>query len=317
VPDPDDAAEPEVLPAVRRRGKLLPKFLIVSNMQVADPRNIVGGNQRVVRPRLEDARFFYNQDRKTRLEARVPQLGKVVYHNKLGSQLERAQRIKLLAGSIARQLKADVLQTERAAELAKADLLTGMVGEFPELQGVMDATTRTRTASRATWRRRSRSITCRASPATDCPRLPPARRSRSPTSSTRSPACSASASIPPAKRTRSGLRRAALGIVRILVEMHLPLSLHELAKAALAPFKSEAEVQMQDFIYDRFASYLKELGFSALQIDSVLSGRPTSLHIVIAQLEAVKAFRNPAGSGEPGGGKQTGGQYPAPGRSEG
>jgi glycyl-tRNA synthetase beta chain len=85
-------------------GKLLPKFLIVSNMRVADPRHIIGGNERVVRPRLEDARFFYGQDRKTRLEDRVPQLAKVVYHNKLGSQLERVERIQLLAGQIARLL---------------------------------------------------------------------------------------------------------------------------------------------------------------------------------------------------------------------
>src|SRR6185503_7115342 len=124
-------------PLFDAQGKLLPKFLIVSNMQVADPRHIIDGNQRVVRPRLEDARFFYDQDRKTRLETRVPLLGKVVYHNKLGTQLERVQRVKLLAGKIARVLGADALQAERAAELAKADLLTGMVGEFPELQGVM------------------------------------------------------------------------------------------------------------------------------------------------------------------------------------
>src|SRR5688572_3555738 len=110
-------------------GKLTGKFLIVSNMQVADPRHIVAGNQRVVRPRLEDARFFYDQDRKQRLEERIPLLAKVVYHNKLGSQLERMQRVKLLAGKIARVLGADVLQAERAAELAKADLLSGMVGE--------------------------------------------------------------------------------------------------------------------------------------------------------------------------------------------
>src|SRR6267143_218327 len=118
-------------------GKLLPKFLIVSNMKLADPRPIVGGNERVVRPRLEDARFFYNQDRKVRLEARVPQLARVVYHNQLGSQLERVERIQLLGGSIARALKADTVLAERAAWLSKADLLTGMVGEFPELQGFM------------------------------------------------------------------------------------------------------------------------------------------------------------------------------------
>ena len=118
-------------------GRLLPSFLIVSNMRVADPSNIVDGNQRVVRPRLEDARFFYDQDRKQRLEARVPLLSKVVYHHKLGSQRDRVDRLKLLAGTIASSIGADRAQAERAAELSKADLLTGMVGEFPELQGIM------------------------------------------------------------------------------------------------------------------------------------------------------------------------------------
>ena len=118
-------------------GRLLPSFLIVSNMRVADPSNIVGGNQRVVRPRLEDARFFYDRDRKQRLEARVPLLAKVVHHHKLGSQRDRVDRLKLLAGAIADSIGADRVQAERAAELSKADLLTGMVGEFPELQGIM------------------------------------------------------------------------------------------------------------------------------------------------------------------------------------
>src|SRR5229473_816680 len=110
-------------------GKLLPKFLIVSNMRVNDPRHIIGGNERVVRPRFEDARFFFNQDRKIRLEARVPRLAKVVHHNKLGSQLDRVQRIKRVAGEIARKLGADFVLAERAAELCKADLPTGMVSE--------------------------------------------------------------------------------------------------------------------------------------------------------------------------------------------
>src|SRR5207247_10383946 len=94
-------------------GKLLPKFLIVSNMKLADPRPIVGGNERVVRPRLEDARFFYDQDRKLRHEASVPQLARVVYHNQLGSQVERVEAIPLLAGSLARSLNADALLAER------------------------------------------------------------------------------------------------------------------------------------------------------------------------------------------------------------
>ena len=124
-------------PLFAHDGKLLSKFLVVSNMQVENPSAIVGGNEKVVRPRLEDARFFFNQDRKVRLEIRVPQLANVVYHNKLGSQLERVERIQLLAGKIARDIGADAAHAERAAWLSKADLLTGMVGEFPELQGLM------------------------------------------------------------------------------------------------------------------------------------------------------------------------------------
>ncbi len=118
-------------------GRLTNQFLIVSNMQLADPGNIVEGNNRVVRPRLADARFFFDTDRKTRLETRVPQLAGIVYHNKLGSQLERVERVQLLAGTIARAIGADQALAERAAWLAKADLVTSMVGEFPELQGIM------------------------------------------------------------------------------------------------------------------------------------------------------------------------------------
>jgi glycyl-tRNA synthetase beta chain len=118
-------------------GKLTNKFLIVSNMRLADPKNVVEGNNRVVRPRLADARFFFETDKKVRLEARVPQLGTIVYHNKLGSQLERVERVQLLAGRIAREIGADPVLAERAAWLAKADLVTSMVGEFPELQGIM------------------------------------------------------------------------------------------------------------------------------------------------------------------------------------
>ncbi|MGW8183114.1 MAG: glycine--tRNA ligase subunit beta [Burkholderiales bacterium] len=118
-------------------GKLLPRFLFVSNLAPANPREIVHGNERVLHARLSDAKFFFDQDRRTRLEARVPRLSNVVYHNKLGTQLERVERIQLLAGRIARAVGTDAVLAERAAWLSKADLLTEMVGEFPELQGVM------------------------------------------------------------------------------------------------------------------------------------------------------------------------------------
>ena len=118
-------------------GTLLNRFLIVSNMQLEDPSNIVIGNQRVVRPRLSDARFFFEQDKKQTLESRLPRLASVVYHNKLGNQFERVERLGVLAGHIAGLLSADVQAATRAALLAKVDLVTDMVGEFPELQGVM------------------------------------------------------------------------------------------------------------------------------------------------------------------------------------
>ncbi len=118
-------------------GNLTNKFLIVSNMRLADPQNIVEGNQRVVRPRLADARFFFETDKKIKLEDRVSQLGNVVYHHKLGSQLDRIGRVRALAKTVALTVGADPALADRAALLAKADLVSNMVGEFPELQGVM------------------------------------------------------------------------------------------------------------------------------------------------------------------------------------
>jgi glycyl-tRNA synthetase beta chain len=183
-------------------GKLLPRFLVVSNMKVTDARHIVGGNERVVRPRLEDARFFYEQDRKQRLEERVPLLSKVVYHNRLGSQLDRVQRIQLLAGSIARRLKTDAASAERAAWLSKADLLTGMVGEFPELQGLMgryyaihDGEPAAVAHAIEAHYRATRAIAFR--------RIRSRAPWRLPTSSIPWPACSASESSPPARRIPS------------------------------------------------------------------------------------------------------------------
>jgi len=273
-------------------GKLLPKFLIVSNMKVADPRHIVGGNQRVVRPRLEDARFFYDQDRKVRLEARVPQLARVVYHNKLGSQLERVQRIKLLAGKIARELGADVLQTERAAELAKADLLTGMVGEFPELQGVMGRYYALHDGEPGPV---ADAIAQHYYPRFAGDRLPEGPIACAVALADKLDAIAGLFSIgqhPTGEKDPFGLRRAALGVVRILVENKLRLSLTELARAAFEPFKSQTPVELVNFIYDRFAGYLREQGFSTLQVDAVMSKGPVNLSVVPQQLEAVRVFQS-------------------------
>jgi glycyl-tRNA synthetase beta chain len=268
-------------PLFDRQEKLLPRFLIVSNMKVADARHIIGGNERVVRPRLEDARFFYDQDRKLRLEARVPQLAKVVYHNKLGTQLERVQRVQLLAGKIARQLKADVAAAERAAWLSKADLLTGMVGEFPELQGVMG---RYYALHDGEPRVVADAIEAHYRPRFAGDRLPEDQVACALALADKLDALAGMFGIgqaPTGEKDPFGLRRAALGVVRILVERKLPLSLPELVE--------RPEVQV--FILERFAGYLREQGFSALQVDAVLSQGPTRLAVVPQQLEAVKAFQ--------------------------
>ncbi|HUQ26856.1 MAG TPA: glycine--tRNA ligase subunit beta [Burkholderiales bacterium] len=273
-------------------GKLLPKFLIVSNMKVADPRHIIGGNQRVVRPRLEDARFFYDQDRKTRLETRVPQLAKVVYHNKLGTQLERMERVKLLAGKIARVLGADVLLTERAAELAKADLLTGMVGEFPELQGVMGRYYALHDGEQQSV---ADAIQQHYRPRFAGDRLPESAIASAVALADKLDAIAGLFSIgqqPTGEKDPFGLRRAALGVVRILVENKLRLSLKELIHAAFEPFPTKPHTDLRDFMFDRFAGYLREQGYSTLQVDAVLSKQPVNLSVVPQQLEAVKVFQS-------------------------
>ena len=272
-------------------GKLLPKFLIVSNMKIDDPRHIIAGNQRVVRPRLEDARFFFDQDRKVRLEARVPQLEKVVYHNKLGSQLQRVERIQLLAGKIARELKADAALAERAAWLAKADLLTGMVGEFPELQGTMG---RYYAAHDGEPAQVAAAIEAHYLPRLAADRLPEGPVACAVALADKLDAIAGLFSIgqqPTGDKDPFGLRSAALGVVRILVENRLFLSLFQLASAAFEPFQSKAPNELTEFVYDRFTGYLKELGYSTLQVESVLCMKPTNLGVVLQQLEAVKAFQ--------------------------
>ncbi len=273
-------------------GKLTGKFLIVSNMQVADPRHIIGGNQRVVRPRLEDARFFYDQDRKQRLEERVPLLAKVVYHNKLGSQLDRVQRIKLLAGKIARMLGADALQAERAAELAKADLLTGMVGEFPELQGVMGRYYALHDKEPADV---ADAIEAHYRPRFAGDRLPEGPIACAVALADKLDAIAGMFSIgqqPTGDKDPFGLRRATLGAIRILVEHKLALSLKELIHAAFEPFEAKPHTLLRDFFFDRLSGYLKERGYSTLQVEAVVSKMPANLGVVPQQMEAVRVFQS-------------------------
>ena len=276
-------------------GKLTNRFLIVSNMQVADPVHIVSGNQRVVRPRLEDARFFYNQDRKERLEARISRLGKVVYHNKLGSQLERVERVAQLASAIARALATDHVAAGRAARLAKADLVTGMVGEFPELQGIMgryyalhdgepveiaNAVAEHYQPRFAGDQLPLHPISCAVAIADKLETLA---------------GLFGIGQLPTGDRDPFALRRHALGIIRILIERNLPLSLADLIKEAFAAFPTElkladAGTELQTFVFERLRGYFADAGYTAQEIDAVLSQRPQLLHKVPLRLAAVRAF---------------------------
>jgi glycyl-tRNA synthetase beta chain len=130
-------ANQKYFPLLDAEGRLTSRFLVVSNIRPADPANVIAGNERVVRPRLADAKFFFDQDRKRTLVSRVAELDRVVYHRELGSQGDRVRRLRRISRWVAERIGADPDRADRAAELAKADLLTDMVGEFPELQGIM------------------------------------------------------------------------------------------------------------------------------------------------------------------------------------
>jgi glycyl-tRNA synthetase beta chain len=272
-------------------GKLLPRFLFVSNIGAKQPAEIIHGNERVLRARLSDARFFYDQDRRTRLEDRVPRLAQVVYHGKLGSQLERVERIQLLAGRIARDLRTDALLVERAAWLAKADLLTEMVGEFPELQGVVGRYYALHDGEPAAV---AEAIGAHYRPRYAGDRLPEGAVACAVALADKLDALAGFFSIgqqPTGDKDPFGLRRAALGVVRIIVENGLSLSLTDLADAAFEPFKSNAGTDLVWFINERFAGYLRDSGFSTLQVDAVLSRNPIRPDLVPRQLEAVRAFQ--------------------------
>ena len=275
--------------------RLRPRFLIVSNMKADDPRQIIGGNERVVRPRLEDARFFYRQDRKQRLEARVPRLAAVVYHRKLGSQLERVERLQLLAGAIARALQANVALAERAAWLAKADLLTGMVGEFPELQGVMG---RYYALHDGEPRAVADAIEAHYRPRFAGDALPEAAVACAVALADKLDSLAGLFSIgeaPTGEKDPFALRRAALGVVRILVERKLPLRLLDLVNMSFEGFKgkagsSGAPTDLEVFILERARGYFRELGYSTNEVEAVFSLNPTRVDLVPLQLEAVRAF---------------------------
>jgi glycyl-tRNA synthetase beta chain len=283
-------------PLFGRDGRLLNRFLIVSNMRLEDPANIVEGNQRVVRPRLADARFFFETDRKTRLAERVPRLAGIVYHNKLGSQLERVERLRGLARTIAERMGTDAALADRAALLCKADLLTGMVGEFPELQGIMG---RYYALHDGEDQRVADAIEAHYRPRFSADTLAPGGVATALALADKLDALVGMFGIvlaPTGEKDPFGLRRQAMGVVRTLAEQGLPLDLVELLDAARDLFPSQLLMSsvvndVHLFILDRLRSYLRERAFQPDEIEAVLSQVPSRIDLVLPRLKAVQGFK--------------------------
>ncbi|MBD9394523.1 glycine--tRNA ligase subunit beta [Acidovorax sp. ACV01] len=312
-------ANQKYFPLLDAAGKLTNKFLVVSNISPEDTSFVTGGNERVVRPRLADAKFFFDQDRKKTLASRVEGLGKVVYHNKLGTQGERVERVRAIAKAIATQLgdAALVADADKAAQLAKTDLVTDMVGEFPELQGIMGGYYALNDGLGETV---AHAIEDHYKPRFAGDTLP------------RNTAGVVVAladkletlvgmfgigNLPTGDRDPFALRRHALGVIRMLVEKDLSLDLRALLASvvqvhndseiqlaafkasigdglglfqARAPFQEQVVGQIEDFIYDRLAGSLREQGYRAQEVDAVMALRPQRLALVEKQLAAVRAF---------------------------
>ncbi len=290
-------ANQKYFPLLDAAGKLTNKFLVVSNISPADASAVIGGNERVVRPRLADAKFFFDQDRKKSLESRVVGLSKVVYHNKLGTQGERMQRVAAIARAIAEQLGGGELvqHAEQAAVLAKADLLTDMVGEFPELQGIMgryyaqhdglngdvaDAIEdhyKPRFAGDSLPRGRVGTVVALADKLETLVGM------------------FGIGQIPTGDKDPFALRRHALGVIRMLAEGNLDLPLEAMLAVVGDKFSTvegfkPATAQLSDFIYDRLAGSLREDGYSAQEVDAVVSQRPQRLGDIPKRLAAVRSF---------------------------
>ncbi len=297
-------------PLLDAEGRLSHHFLVVANIRPGDASRVVQGNERVVRPRLADAKFFFDQDRKRTLASRVPALDKVVYHGKLGTLGNRTSRVSDIAKTIGRTLGGEVLETRafQAANLAKADLLTDMVGEFPELQGIMGR-----------YYAKHDDVPDDVAFAIEDHYKPRFSGDELPRNMTGVVVALADkletlvglfgiGQVPTGDKDPFALRRHALGVIRILVERDLKLDLQDLLKIASGAFEAvdddpratadlafggkamASRALLTDFLYDRLAGSLREQGYGALEVDAVLSLRPDRLAEVRTRLSAVRAF---------------------------
>lgn len=288
-------ANQKYFPLLDANGKLTHQFLVVSNIQPQDASAVTGGNERVVRPRLADAKFFFDQDRKKTLASRVEQLDKVVYHNKLGTQGERIARVRAIAKSIAQQLGNSELGrlADQAAMLAKTDLVTDMVGEFPELQGIMGR-----------YYAQNDGLDVAVADAIEDHYKPRFAGDELPRGDVGVIVALADkletlvgmfgiGNLPTGDRDPFALRRHALGVIRMLVEKDLELDLETLLVSTLPAFGDkiqDATPQLVEFIYDRLANMFREQGYSAQEVEAVLALQPQRLSDVQKRLEAVRAF---------------------------
>lgn len=290
-------ANQKYFPLLDAAGRLTHQFLVVSNITPHDASAVIQGNERVVRPRLADAQFFYDQDRKKTLESRVDGLNKVVYHNKLGSQGDRMTRVCTIAKAIGQQLGGAELADKAvlAARLAKTDLLTDMVGEFPELQGTMGAY----------YARNDGLSEDIANAISDhyCPRFAGDHLPSNPVGVVVALADKLETlvgmfgigNLPTGDKDPFALRRHALGVVRMLVERALPLHFYELTRLAFGAFADgllqDARTELDLFLIERLKGYLREGGYSAPEVDAAIHARKlTEWSSIPKRLQAVRAF---------------------------
>ena len=275
-------ANQKYFPLLDVADKLSHQFLVVSNITPDDASLVIGGNERVVRPRLADAKFFFDQDRKKTLASRVEGLGKVVYHNKLGSQGERVERVRAIAKAIAQQLGDEQLveRADQAAQLAKTDLVTDMVGEFPELQGTMGR-----------YYALNDGLPDEVADAIEDHYKPRFAGDTLPRNTVGVVVALADkletlvgmfgiGNLPTGDKDPFALRRHALGVVRMLIEGGLNLQLPELLDTAAQSFGNRlpdakaSNAQLLAFVYERIAGYLRDAGHNAQDADAVISVRP-------------------------------------------
>lgn len=277
-------------------GKLMNRFCLVSHIEAKDGgKAIVSGNARVVRARLADAEFFYNQDCQQTLESRVPGLSNVVYHNKLGSQGERMLRVKAIAGAIAAKIGADVAHAERAAMLAKADLRTLMVGEFPELQGIMGEYYARHDGEPEDV---AKAISEHYAPRFAGDALPTTPVSLAVALADKLETLSGMFGIgqmPTGDKDPFALRRHALGVLRMLIEKDLPVALDELVALAFnvqkqVPGLKDASSELINFFFDRLKVMMRDEGYIAQEVDAVLALRDMHIAQTPKRLAAVRKF---------------------------